>query len=343
MTYPHVRVEGVPRERGRQYGEEARERVQRSVDAYGELFASVAGWEWGQVCEEAHAYLGPIAAYGETYLEEIRGIAEGAALDLEDVLALNVRTEVIFAARYAHAVETVVVLETRQDDGPDFVTVVEAGLLAKTGFNSSGLGVVTNALATDADRGEAAVPYHVLLRAILDCETISDALAAIQRRDRTSSAGYLVAHEDGMAVCVESAPGDFSRLFLLFPQDGLLLHTNLLAEAFDGKDVSLWSMPDSPFRLERLRSRLSAAGLPLSVEAIQAAFADHANFPNAVCSHPHLRVPDPEQGVTAASLVMELDARRLWLADGQPCSTPYRELDYADFLSKPSTVRARGT
>jgi isopenicillin-N N-acyltransferase-like protein len=374
MTYPQVRVEGAPRERGRQYGEEARERVQRSVDAYGELFANVAGWEWGRVCEEARGYMGRIADYGETYLEEIRGIAEGAALDLEDVLALNVRTEVIFAAKsrqargecsavavlpetsaeghtllaqnwdwYAHAIETVVVLETRQDDGPDFVTVVEAGLLAKTGFNSSGLGVVTNALATDADRGEAAVPYHVLLRAILDCETISDALAAIQRRDRASSAGYLVAHEDGMAVCVESAPGDFSRLFLLFPQDGLLLHTNhFLAEAFDGKDVSLWSMPDSPFRLERLRSRLSAAGLPLSVEAIQAAFADHANFPNAVCSHPDLRVPDPEQGVTAASLVMELDARRLWLADGRPCSTPYRELDYADFLSKPSTVRVRG-
>ena len=36
-----------------------------------------------------------------------------------------------------------------QDDGPDFVTVVEAGLLAKTGMNSSGIGLATNALVTD--------------------------------------------------------------------------------------------------------------------------------------------------------------------------------------------------
>ena len=37
------------------------------------------------------------------------------------------------------------VLEVQRDDGPDFVTVVEAGLLAKTGFNSSGIGLVVKA------------------------------------------------------------------------------------------------------------------------------------------------------------------------------------------------------
>ena len=69
----------------------------------------------------------------------------------------------------------------QKEDGPDFVTVVEAGLLAKTGFNSSGIGLVTNTLVCDADAGKLAVPYHVVLRAILDCETLSDALAALQR------------------------------------------------------------------------------------------------------------------------------------------------------------------
>ena len=46
--------------------------------------------------------------------------------------------------------------------------MVEAGLLAKTGMNSSGLGLVTNALVTDDDTGDARLPYHVALRAILD-------------------------------------------------------------------------------------------------------------------------------------------------------------------------------
>ena len=93
-----------------------------------------------------------------------------------------------------HCFDTVVVLEAEQDEGPNYVSVVEAGLLAKTGMNSSGLGVATNALVTEDDRGEPAMPYHVLLRAFMDCETISDALSAAQRSRRSSSANYLLAH-----------------------------------------------------------------------------------------------------------------------------------------------------
>ena len=375
---PHVRVEGGPRERGRQYGEEARERVGRSVEAYREVFRHYAGWDWRKVRDEARRYERPIADYGERYLEEMRGIAEGAGLDFEDVLALNVRTEVMFAARarqaaeqagawpaecsafavlpeasaegltlvgqnwdwLLHSFESLVVLEARQDEGPDFVTVVEAGLLAKAGLNSSGIGLATNALVTDDDQGEPGVPYHVVLRAILDCETISDALAAIQRRPRSSSANYLVAHEDGIAVDVEAAPGDFSRLFLLFPEGGVLLHTNhFRSAAFDRKDVSLWVMPDSPFRLERLRSAVASEGPKLSVETFQRALADHANHPSGVCCHPDARLHPLEQGATVASVIMELERRRLWLADGPPCTAPYQELDYAEFLAKPSPVR----
>jgi len=81
-----------------------------------------------------------------------------------------------------HAAQTLVVLEVRQDEGPDFVTVVEAGLLAKAGLNAAGLGLVTNALVTDTDVGEPGLPYHVLLRAVLDCTTVTDALQVLQAR-----------------------------------------------------------------------------------------------------------------------------------------------------------------
>lgn len=375
--FPHVRVEGGPRERGRQYGEQARERAALSVEAYREVFAHYAGWEWDKVTAEARLFAPAIAAYDARYADELRGIAEGAALAFDDVLAINVRTEVMFAAtaRQAasagrphecsalavlpeasadghtlvgqnwdwllHSSETVVVLEAEQNDGPDFVTVVEAGLLAKTGMNSSGIGLATNALVTDQDVGEPGVPYHVVLRAILDAETISDALVAIQRGRRSSSANYLVAHDDGIAVDVEAAPGDFARRFLLFPVDGTLVHTNhFLSPAFDLKDVSLWAMPDSPFRLERVRAAVAAGFGHTSAETLQALLADHVNYPSGVCCHPDARLEKWDQGTTVASVIMDLDARRLWLADGHPCETPYRELDYAAFLSKPSPLRA---
>jgi isopenicillin-N N-acyltransferase like protein len=373
-TFPHVQVQGSALQRGREYGEQARERVRRSVDAYREVFGYYAGWDWARVRAEAARFESPVAAFRPAYLDEVRGIAEGAGLDPVDVLAINVRTEVMFAAKaqqaaarggpaecsafavvplpgdqgpvllgqnwdwLPHTADTVVVLEARQDDGPDFVTVVEAGLLAKTGMNSSGIGLVTNALVTSADTGRPGLPYHVMLRSILDCENVSDALAALQSGFRSSSANYLVAHPDGIAVDVEAAPGDFSQLFLVFGEGGVLLHTNhFTAPRFGGTDVSVWAMPDSPIRLDRLRAGVAAAGSP-GLDTFRTLLADHANYPSGVCCHPDTRMHPYDQGATVASVLMDLSARRMWLADGNPCTTAFRELDYAAFLAKPSAV-----
>jgi len=292
------------------------------------------------------------------------------------VLAINVRTEVMFAARarqaaaqrhapdgctsfavvpppgaggstligqnwdwLPHTSETVVVLEARQYEGPDFVTVVEAGLLAKTGMNSSGLGLVTNALVTDADTGTPGIPYHVALRAILDCETVSDALAALQSGQRSSAANYLIAHRDGSAVNVEAAPGDFSRLYLLFPAGGVVLHSNhFLSPGFDGRDVSVWVMPDSPLRLQRIRAGLDVLESPPTLDTFRALLADHANYPSGLCCHPDPRMDPSDRGATVASVLMNLGTQQMYLADGNPCSAPYRELDYSGFLAKLSPV-----
>jgi isopenicillin-N N-acyltransferase like protein len=45
-----------------------------------------------------------------------------------------------------------------------------------------------------------------------------------------------------------------------------------------------------------------------------------------------LREKPTEQGGTTASLIMGLDERVLWLADGTPCTAGYRRLDYSGFL-----------
>ena len=101
--YPHVRVEGEPQERGRQYGEQARERMLRSRDAYEEVFDHLASWSWDKVTGEAMRYVSSIRAFRPEYLEEMRGMAEGSGLRFEDILALNVRSEVMFAAKARQA------------------------------------------------------------------------------------------------------------------------------------------------------------------------------------------------------------------------------------------------
>ncbi len=377
--YPTLRIEGSPRDQGRQYGEQARERVLRSRAAYEEVFAHEAGWRWPRVIEEALPFQPAIEALDSAYAEEMRGIAEGSGLPFEDVLALNVRTEVMFAAKareaarqgrqvaectalavlpdasasghtligqnwdwLLHSFDTVVVLEARQEGRPDYVTVVEAGLLAKTGMNSAGIGLVTNALVSDHDRGKPGLPFHVLLRAVLDAATVTEALAVLQSGVRSSSANYLIASAGGVALDVEATPGDFAALQVLMPDRGVILHTNhLLARQSEVKDVSLWAMPDSAIRLQRAK-RIVETARRLDLATLEGLLGDHADYPWSVCCHPDPRQERLDQGATVASVIMDLDDRRLWLADGQPCRAPYRELDYADFLAGEAAVHRVG-
>ena len=369
-AFQHVRVEGTALNRGRQYGQQARTQVRASVDMYASVFARYAGWDWPTVRREAARFGKPIAEFNPKYIEEISGIADGAGLDEADVLALNVRTEIMFAAKARQAAgvsdgvhecsslavlpestqdghvlvaqnwdwligtfDTVVVLEVERSDGPSFVSVVEAGMLAKTGLNSAGVGLVTNALVTNDDVGEPGVPYHVVLRAILESESISDAFAAIHQGRRSSSANYVLAQDDGLALDVEAMPGDYSRTRLLYPEHGMLFHTNhFLSDRFDAKDVTLWLAPDSPFRLERLRSLVSASAPRVTVATLQSALTDHVNHPHGVCFHPDPRLDESDREASVTSVIMDLTGRRMWVSDGIPCTAGYRELDYSRLL-----------
>ncbi|KAB8142429.1 peptidase C45 [Chloroflexia bacterium SDU3-3] len=97
--FPIIEVSGGPRERGRQYGQQAAALVRRSVASYARLFAFTRGVDWRQAHGEALRYLPVIERHAPDIAEEMRGIAEGAGLPFESVLALNCRTELIAGVR----------------------------------------------------------------------------------------------------------------------------------------------------------------------------------------------------------------------------------------------------
>jgi isopenicillin-N N-acyltransferase like protein len=374
---PRVRVEGTSYQRGRQYGAQARARVHRSVQAYQQVFEYYAGWDWAQVRRAAAGFEAPIARFRPAYVEEMRGIAEGAGLDLADVLAINGRTEVMYAAKarqaplanrahppaecssfavvpqapgrktligqnwdwLLHSADTLILLEVNQDEGPDFVTVVEAGLLAKAGMNAAGLGLVTNAMVTDADVGTPGLPYHVLLRAMFDCTTVTEALMVLQAGERSSSANYLIAHASGTALDVEAAPGDFTRLYPLYPDHGLLLHTNHFqaprSRPGDPVDLSLWAMPSSAVRLQRLQ-----AMPPATMNDARRLLADHADYPYSICAHPEPGEHPLEQGATITSVLMDLAAGQMWVTAGNPCQSRYQEVAWPASSAEASPAEA---
>ena len=56
---------------------------------------------------------------------------------------------------------------------------------------------------------------------------------------------------------------------------------------------------------------------------------DHDSTPQAICLH-----PDPAEGEEASacmfSMVVDVEARRMWVAEGNPCEHEYVEVDLTD-------------
>lgn len=360
--FPVVRVHGSAYERGRQYGTAARRRIHRSIASYAMMYAHDAALDWQAACGLSRRFLPAIEDRFPAYLEELRGIADGAEVSLDDVVAVNARTEIMYSARMRtalalvgpmecttfaaidpagrviagqnwdwmpFALDTVVVLEAEPDEGPAYVTVVEAGLLAKFGVNSARLAVMTNALACDEDLGEPGIPYHVLLRSLLDCGSADEGVRRAAATTRASSANYLLADATGRAVDVEARPGDAAKVHVLDPDSrGVVLHTNhFCSPAFDATDYATLVASTTDNRLERVTQLVGDADDPYDIGLFATTLADHVNAPASLCRHPDMTLPEPERSMTVASGIVDLTAGTMLVSEGPPCERGYEPVE----------------
>jgi isopenicillin-N N-acyltransferase-like protein len=92
---PLIEISGTPTDRGRAYGEAAREEIARSLDFYRGAFAASSGLNWTEVLDKARLWRGIVQAAAPHILAEMDGIAEGAGVGADDILALNARGEIV--------------------------------------------------------------------------------------------------------------------------------------------------------------------------------------------------------------------------------------------------------
>ncbi|MER5260328.1 C45 family peptidase [Streptomyces sp. NPDC002855] len=100
-SLPLIEISGTPVERGHQYGEAVRPQLHAALAYYEEAFGQSSGLTWSQVADRAARWTEPVRDYAPHLLEEMRGIAEGAGVGLDDILALNARGEVIYDRSFA--------------------------------------------------------------------------------------------------------------------------------------------------------------------------------------------------------------------------------------------------
>jgi isopenicillin-N N-acyltransferase-like protein len=259
--------------------------------------------------------------------EEIDAIARGADVEPRFLRAVNARTELLNGADECSVQGAGGLLAQNWDWHPDlsastvvwivehddkwFATLTEAGILAKIGLNQAGVGVCLNILRTTADGGTDGTPIHLLLRQILEqTTTVDEAIELLTQAKLTASSAVTVATPGDVAT-VELNPGGANVI-----RGAVGAHTNhFLEPPKHGTDVMATESPTTHQRLEIVKQQ------PL-LDALR----DHTGHPKGVCRHVDSSDPWVEQTVTVASVVMNLEKRRLHVAAGPPCSHEHHEI-----------------
>ena len=229
---PLVEVSGTHGEMGRQIGEARRAQIQHSIanahilieQSFDQLELT---WEGAQI--QARKYVPFVEERYPQYIDEMQGIADGANVAFDDVMALNVMEAVTTDALHltrctsfavneqqtadghvlaAHTEDwipededDVFVIRAKPNDEPPFLAMTYGGLLPNVGFNAYGIAQLIDSVYPDDSR--IGIPRLVVSRAVLGSRRISGAIGRALVPHRAAGYNHLIAHESGEIYTIE--------------------------------------------------------------------------------------------------------------------------------------------
>lgn len=356
-------LRGSPEEIGRQHGKLGKNEVLKSLETYERLFYGYQQYSWKEAREEALKHVKAIWNHDPDLIEEMQGVAKGAGIDFEDVLALNARSEIALGnykagrhppvdgctaiatfppAGYDTIIgqnwdwkgcqkDSLLLLEIHHPGKPVITMVTEGGIIGKIGYNSAGLGVCFNALITNRKTDQ--LPVHLALREILNSLTLPEAIANIKDGKIAATASFIIGKADqdgkGMAVNVEASP---FGLDFLEDGNGILVHTNHIISDSVKKGVedrNEFKWEDSMLRMKRAQQLINVqlrSGGKIDEGTYMAWLSDTLNAPNAINHFENQSAPEHRRMETVFSIIMNLSQRKAFLCIGKPSENRYTEM-----------------
>jgi isopenicillin-N N-acyltransferase-like protein len=288
--FRQLSIRGTSEELGWQHGSSLALEIRKALEFYRGLF----GLSEEALLDAGQKYSGIISEFNPRYAIEIEAIAVGAGLDQRLLFALNSRSEIfnnvsvaectcVFNTKeallaqnwdWSRLLEDLVVdLSIERPDGHRIRMLTEPGIIGKIGMNNAGLGVCLNILTTDQHL--EGVPVHLLLRAILDSNSMDEVEALLREHSGGKASHILVGDSRGRCLSVEFA-GQFKHR--LQPEAGLLLHTNhyLANEVLNNAEL----FPSTRERFSKARALMLNGE---SRESIRAMLLDQSEAELSIC------------------------------------------------------------
>ncbi len=296
-----------------------------------------------------------IAQHAPDLLDEVRGIARGAAVDPDLLFALQLldeewacrgrrrpaqpKLEKCSSLAIVHAggptfigqnmdlgayTDTHQVILQLEPIGacPGALILTIAGMIALLGVNTNGVAICVNSLP-QLPNATTGIPVAFVIRRLLQARSLEEASDWVQAMPHATNQHYLLAEAGAIRSFEASAAGVCAYRS---PDPARILHTNHPLADEKGAPETAQARENSQARLNSLMTRLGAGMSDL--EAIKAALTSKDDPRNPVC-----RVYDPAAGLTGfttGSMITELTAGsesvESWVSFGPPSRSGYTRL-----------------
>jgi len=330
--FSSMRFSGDPYALGLDHGRQCAEGIHVQVtqslpDSADERTAAL---QW---CEQQ---LPGVAAMDKTWIDEMRGMADGSGNDFLEIVALQLRPgsgrlpgECTSAGVCPDATTIdgplcgqnrdlppayrarMIVMELRPQTGPAMLFHGVPGELAGVGLNEHGVCLFANSLWCAGERNWMAPP--VVRRLILQSSSAEDAVRRIKALDGPPTGNYLIVDARGHVCNVEVLPPDMA---VQKRDQGVLAHANnCLDPELARRELDPLPSPGSASRCRQMQQILEEMAPEISLDGLKQLFANHDTQPETICRH----AETPDQPETTSCLIAEPADRRLHLSYGPPC------------------------
>ncbi|MBD8006326.1 C45 family autoproteolytic acyltransferase/hydolase [Bacillus norwichensis] len=345
-----LHLQGSAKEVGVCHGSQGKQEVMNSLKTYERLFYVAKNMSWKEAREQALLHLNAIEKYDLQMIEEMEGIAKGAGVEFEDILALNARSEIALTNQgevfsdgctsmavasptikdtiigqtwdwTSSQKDSLLLLDIQAESKPRITMVTEGGIIGKIGFNSAGVGLCLNALITDKRTNE--IPLHLGLRAVLNSYSQAEAMSKISNGQIAASGNFLIGYDDGngngMVVNAEVSPFGIDYVG---GEDGWLTHTNHICSNVIKQyvnDMNEVRFEDSIIRKKRADQLIKAsiaAKEPINEQTFERWLSDTFNKPSSIHHFENENAPEYRKVETVFSIIMNLSKRKALLRIG---------------------------
>lgn len=306
--FPLIEVSGDAYTMGREHGEQAEALIHRYL-----LWIEImTGMPRDRLCKNAMRLFPVMEALSARFVEEIRGLADGAGVAFEEAVLCQARAEAshtreggcsAFALTGAATADghplagqnqdlepeyadVAILLRVKPNDGrPAALMFTFAGQLGYAGMNDRGVAHFANALYDAPWR--PGLPHYPLKRVMLEQETVGDCIDLLQKFRTCSAANVVLADGQGKVGDIEVRPEGIA----VFQDDhpDARLHTNhYLTPEYQAYKKN--PLPTSCLRLHRLRALVKESWGAITVDTMKTILADHEGNPGGICSHGEARL-----------------------------------------------------